>query len=344
MAKIDFSRFSEWEPCQTNGKEPSLLEKCIIDLTKGYPEIEYLLRKNGVGCIPRGDIQMIVGPQKSGKTFASMIFEIALLSGNCMEFEAQQDNLTILHIDTEQHRNSVADKNRKLLSLAGYSEKQNYERLIVVSIKELSASERLNIIEEAVEKNKPDFVLIDGIRDLCEDFNDIKQSNHVINSIMRLCSQYNCAIMCVIHQNKAKGDDNPRGHLGTELMNKCSEGYYVTRSVDTPVMVSQKVCRNATISDWYFNINNDGKPEVASAPMTSKDLKTIEIRNNFKQIFADQDKLPYTQLVNEYVEITGYSKSTAKNHIKAALKDEVIVIEGKHYFYLFPPCEDETKS
>jgi len=346
MSAIDFSKFCQWEASQINGQEPTLIERCLVDLSKGYPEIEYLLKKDGVGCVPRGDLQMIVGPQKSGKTFASMIFEIALLSGGCMGFEAQQENLKILHVDTEQHRNSVADKNVKLLSLAGYPVDQNHPRLNVLTVKELSPSDRLTVVEEAVKVFRPDFVLIDGIRDLVTDFNNVEQSTNVMNVLMRLCSMYNCAIMSVIHQNKGKGrdkDDNPRGHLGTELMNKCSEGYYVTKSVGSPVTVSQKISRNAPISDWYFHIDDEGKPEIASGPLTPKELKSIEVWENFKLIFANHDKLRHSELAKEYVKLTGLSDSTAKNHIKSASQEGVLTHDGKYYSYLFPPYEEPTE-
>lgn len=93
MRKIDFSKFCEWEPSQINGQELTLMERCLVDLSKDCPEIEYLLQKNGIGCVSRGDIHMIVGPHKSGKTFASMVFETALLSGSYIGFEALQENL-----------------------------------------------------------------------------------------------------------------------------------------------------------------------------------------------------------------------------------------------------------
>lgn len=343
MRKIDFSKFDRWNTDQINGTEPSRLERCLVDLSKDYAEVEYLLKRGSIGCVPRGEQQMIVGPQKSGKTFASMIFETALLSGQCMGFEAQQENLTILHIDTGQHGNSVADKNKKLLSLAGYPSEENYERLHVLTIKELSASERLSIVQETVEKFKPDFVLIDGIRDLCDDFNNVAESNNVINVIMKLTSMYNCAIMSIIHQNKGK-DDNPRGHLGTELMNKCTDGYFVTRGIGAPVSVSQKICRNAPIGDWFFIINDEGKPETAYAPITQKDSKLAEIADNFRQIYLSHEKLSHSELVREYSKISGYTDSTAKKHIKQGLQDGVLQKEGKHYFYLFPPYEEDTES
>ncbi len=151
---------------------------------------------------------------------------------------------------------NVVDKNKKLLSLAGYPVEQNYEHLTVLSVRELPPPQRLQMVRDAIVKFRPDFVLIDGIRDLGNDFNNVEETTKIINEILALSSQYNCAIMNVIHQNKGK-DDTPRGHLGTELMNKCSDGYYVSRPVGSPVMVSQKISRNAPINDWHFYINEE---------------------------------------------------------------------------------------
>lgn len=49
----------------------------------------------------------------------------------------------------------------------------------------------------------------------------IEESSNVISTLMK-ASEECTAIVNVLHTNKGKEDSNMRGHLGTELLNKCS--------------------------------------------------------------------------------------------------------------------------
>ena len=77
----------------------------------------------------------------------------------------------------------------------------------------------LRLIEYALQTQKGfGLVIIDGIRDLMLDINNPSESVHIINKLMQWSSRYDLHIHCVLHLNK--GDDNVRGHIGTELSNK----------------------------------------------------------------------------------------------------------------------------
>ena len=63
-------------------------------------------------------------------------------------------------------------------------------------------------------------VVLDGVRDLMADINDGVNAQAIVEKLMRLAQDTNCCIVCVLHQNKGNEDRNPRGWIGTELMNK----------------------------------------------------------------------------------------------------------------------------
>ena len=71
-------------------------------------------------------------------------------------------------------------------------------------------------------------VIIDGIRDLMYDINSPSESSELINLLMRWSSEYNLHIHTVLHLNK--GDDNTRGHIGTELNNKAETVLQITKA------------------------------------------------------------------------------------------------------------------
>ena len=321
--KMDLSRF-----------DLSTLRPYLIDLQKAYPKPAFLLSHKGAGCFPKGDIQLITGAHKSGKSFAVLTLEVALLNGSFgNDWCANYQNIKVLHIDTEQHESNVADRAKKLHRLCEWETSQNNERFKVLTLRTCSPKERLDLVETAIVEFSPDFVVIDGIRDLCNDFNDIEESAELVNTAMRLSSQYAVAILCVLHRNKT--DANARGHLGTELNNKCSDIYSVTLK-DSVVTLVQNACRNAPIDDSHFYINEYGIPEPADAPTTKKETKQKERTERFLSIFGKQSgqTMRHTDLCNAYMAEASCQERTAMAHIKEAV-DSGLLTKQSDRTYLF---------
>ena len=312
---LDFSRFCEWNTDQSNDHP---LDSYRIDLSKQYPLIDYLLLRNGVGCLPRGDLQVITGKQKAGKSYVSLCLEVALLRGEFMGFTATKENYRILHIDTEQHESNVSDKVRKVHLLCGFPEERN-DRFIVLTLRKLSSKERLEKCIEAIEEYHPNFVVIDGIRDLCKDFNDITESANLVGILMTLCSQHQIAIMNVIHENKA--DKNMRGHLGTELANKSSEVYSALND-NNLIKIEQTICRNALIDKWAFLIDEEGMPISSVGQLTTQQQKRS---NALAAIFENSESYIHTKLIEEFMKEYGCQKPAAIDNINTAIKERTLI-------------------
>lgn len=340
MNSLDFSKFCLWDSEQIN-IDSSSLDKYIIDMTKEYPPIDFLLSYNGVGCVPKGDLQAVTGKLKAGKTFACICIEVAMLKGEHMGIKSLKDDIKILHVDTEQSSGNIVDRASILHSLCGWAEKENNDRFNVITLRECDYTKRISIIEQAIEKFNPDFMLIDGVRDLCADFNDIKESSLLIGDLMRFCNEYEIAIMCVLHENK--NDSNMRGHLGTELGNKCSEVYKISKNENTGViLVEQTVSRNEPIDKWSFSINDEGVPQVES--VANVNVKTQRRNEVLQTLFKKKGVYSYTELVNDYKPLLGCAERTAKLHIANALKENVLFQNGSSYSYIFPSDEDDILS
>ncbi|MDH6357616.1 AAA family ATPase [Parabacteroides sp. PF5-9] len=328
---IDFSKFDQ-------RRSASSWNDYAIDLTHDYPPVDFLLKYNGIGCIPRGDLQVITGKMKTGKTFAALSLEVALLRGEFMGFESPKENIRVLHIDTEQSAGNVVKKIKTAHTLCGWHESVNSERFQVLSLRECSYEDRIRITLEAVEQFRPYFVFIDGIRDLCEDFNDIGESAALVGELMRVSSLQKCAIMCVLHENK--GDGNMRGHLGSELANKCSEAYQVTKKEDI-ISVEQTVCRNMPIEKWAFRIDDNGIP----VPDFANTLSQVQVKRNstLVSVFKDKRSYSYAKLVKEFGEIYGCGERTSKSHIANARADGFL-IKDKNGFYSYTDFEDDEND
>ncbi|MDR1678650.1 MAG: AAA family ATPase [Prevotellaceae bacterium] len=338
MKKIDFSKFYQPQlehkpinaPKIINSSE--ILNSVRIDLTRNYPEVNFLLEQNAIGCLSKGDIQAIKAKAKQGKTHAIICLEVALLKGSFVGLTAISDNIRILHIDTEQNPLNVSKNARKVHRLCRWDETKNNDRFIALALREYNTEKRCSIIEDAIREYNPDIVFIDGVRDLLRDFNSIEESAQIMNLLLRLSKQYDVALCCVLHENKADG--NMRGHLGTELVNKCSETYKVQKDKFGTISVEQSESRNAPINDWAFILDENGIPKVAEPEhkLSQTEAKEQRIKENMQFLFQKNKEYQHAELVKEYMEISGIKERTACEHISNALKKSLInkKINGKY--------------
>jgi predicted ATP-dependent serine protease len=297
----------------------------VSDVYEGHSS---LLSYKGKCFLVKGDITAVKGRAKSGKTHFLAVLIAAILRGRYAEYLALESNLKILHIDTEQGMLNFQSVIKKALRLAGLPKDRDCERLNTYNLRELSAKNRIQAVGMLVEAYCPDVLIIDGVRDLLSDFNDIGQSSEVVNFLMAISKQKRCAIITVLHENKA--DNNMRGHLGTELLNKASEVFQVQRSGDDErsfYKVTQTDTRNLPVEDFTFTMGENGLPiEVVISPQLSvSDKKEIEIGTNMSEILRTNDGMTYGKLKDLYMERFAVADRTARNHIKIAQDNKVIL-------------------
>ena len=308
-----------------------------LDLNGKDEPIDFLfMYKNEHGLIARGNIQTVKGREKTGKSAAGIVLLSAIARNGFADIKPTKDNFTVLWIDTEQDKNTLRKRAKEALKAP--TETRNDSIVRIITLKGESPANRLEIALQAIEDNKPDFVFLDGAVDLCEDSNDNKQSKLVVDALMKVTNDYNCAILCVIHTNK--NDDEARGHLGTILQQKSSEVYLVDKGKGSDIATIKVDCsRFADIPNISFSFGDD----FAILPANQKeiaqkaDAKKQELTNIFSNVFSDGvSTLKRTELDNRVMALTGCCESTAKTRVKDALTKGIIYKEGKNYSYLFP--------
>jgi hypothetical protein len=282
-------------------------DRYLIDLSKEYPEIEYTLKINGIVTFPKGNLQAIKAKAKNGKTHVNICLMTALLSGKFLAIESLIGSSKICYFATEEHENGVQENKIKIHQLCGWDTERNNDRFWVYAIREAETEERIEIIEDAIEMRKPDIVFIDGIRDLLIDFNNIKDSHTIITRLLNLSSKHNCAIVNVLHTNKAQSDYNMRGHLGTELLNKCSDVLEVTKNNDNFV-VQHTDSRYKETGDWAFCFDEEDHLTAGEIKDKTKDKdeRIAKMEQYFSEILTKDKILSYSEL---------REKGTSKNSI-----------------------------
>ena len=304
----------------------------LINLAENYPDIEYIMEINNIPTFPRGDIQAIKAKAKQGKTHAILCIIIALLKGCFLSIRSRLEKPKICYFATEEHKRGVAKLAKKVHRICKWSTTKSANRFLVYSIRSMSAEQRAEFVEQEITQERPDVVFIDGIRDLLNDFNNIKETSDTIRLLMRLSSDLECSIVCVLHTNKSKFDSNMRGHLGTELENKSSDVLEVEKVKDS-FIVTQTECRNISTGRWGFSLDLDGLPEKIEQELlkTNVELNVDKIKYVFKKILSDGNSLSNAELKREYMKKAELKDSTADKHIRKMIDANFLIKNNGKY-------------
>ncbi len=278
-----------------------LLEQLRITRDKELPPMHFLFRIFGKPCFPRGELVAVTGKAKSGKTlFNSLLMACCV---NCEVLQVQRtpeegdgscpcQPVRCLWYDTEQSEQSTQDilKNRILRMIEGDN---NFD---IFNVRCLHYEERMRLFLTAVRKYRPALVVLDGVRDLLADINDGIRAQEVVEDLMKLAQETDCCLVCVLHQNKGAEDRNPRGWIGTELMNKAFEVYACEKlKPENIFMVEQTHTRKYDLGElMFFRMDPETELPVACEAPARLGVATA--------IAAEQQGTPLPHMNREYLE------------------------------------------
>ena len=321
---------------QENENEDKYLN-CRVIITEQFTEPDPIIKQGDRTIVSKGNIATIIGKPKAFKTFLTSSIVAAFLEDDVFSISGVGD--TCLFIDTEQSRSHVNMVQKRIYRLCDWKLEKSNDRLIMLFLREFEAEERLKISLQAIEQLKPDLIIIDGIRDMIRDFNDLKESAYITSCLMAISTNHQCGIITVLHQNKA--DNNARGHLGSELCNKSETVLQVVNSSGTAT-VSSIHSRNKGIEPFSFSIDNTGLPIACKIPKIEEEYK--ELYNLMKQAMKDRLWWPRNELKRQIMQIIapkGYR--TAERRIKAA-SDLGILKKNQAKMYILQEQEATTEQ
>ena len=260
--------------------------QCQILMDKYYAPKEYLIKVNSIPTLSIGDIHMVQAQAKQGKTTLATILVAACLCGKfgVVEYALEKD-IKIALFDTEQFEYDTFTQYRNMLSMGGV-EGEDFERLIIYNLRKYGYEERLQFIKEVIRREKPQFVIIDGIRDLIPDINDPIGCPMLVQEMMQLASEAGCAILGVLHNNPGEG--KARGWLGTEWINKCAYSFLLEKN-GSVVTVKTAIYRGAPVPEWRFTFGADGKPTCDDSFLEHR-MKIDREKENLEKESRDQAK------------------------------------------------------
>lgn len=243
----------------------------VTDEYKVAPEILWV-HGSSIGTL--GNFSASTGKAKSKKTFnVSAIVAAALKNDEVLRYVAElpPSKRKILYVDTEQSPFHCQKVMKRILRLADLPADIHPADLEFLALRQYTPEERVGIIDHVI--NHMDglgLVIIDGIRDLMYDINNPSEATILVNKLMQWTDQHQIHIHTVLHLNK--GDDNTRGHIGTELNNKAETILQITKSdLDSDISeVKAMHIRDREFEPFAFRINEDALPELAEGYVIAK--------------------------------------------------------------------------
>ena len=329
-----------------------------LSLSKVYEKAPEILKVHGSVIGTLGNFSASIGKAKSKKTFnVAAIVAAALKNGTVLRYVAElpEDKRKILYVDTEQSPYHCLKVIKRMLRLAGLPDDRDNEHLEFLALRKYTPEQRIRIVEQAIY-NTPDIglVIIDGIRDMVYDINSPGESTRIISKLMQWTDERQIHIHTILHQNK--GDENARGHLGTELNNKAETVLLVEKDKSNGDIskVSAMHIRAMDFEPFAFRINERALPELMEDYQTEaktpgrpqgekfdayKDISERQHRIALEAAFSLQDEYGYKELgkaLKESYALVGVPLSDNKLvKLITVLKSKRMIVQenGRKYRY-----------
>lgn len=313
-----------------------------------------------------GNFSASTGKAKSKKTFnISAMVAAAVTNTTVLNYRAclPEGKRKILYFDTEQSKYHCHNVLERIYKLSGLSVKKDDPRLLFWGLREYTPKLRIALIDYALRKHQEvGLVIIDGLRDLMYDINNGKEATDVMTVLMAWTSVYDLHIHTVLHLNK--NDNNPRGHIGTELENKAETVLIISKNLQNNSIseVRPMHMRDKEFSTFAFHIDDNKLPVldngISVTVVKRREKSLVSLDNEIHQeilskAFKNNSPTRYSDLVemvSRAYEDAGYKRGT--NGIKDLLKllsgKGIIVKQDDAYIYksegFVNPSTEECKK
>ena len=262
----------------------------------------------------------IAGIPKSGKStilaaLVSTIFYPGDLWG--MKLQLPENRKKVAYFDTESADTEFynqADKIKKFAGITGFS-----DRLQMYQVREDSPGMIRKMIQHICE-TQPDVsvFVIDGLLDLCINYNSEEETRKLTNWLKMVTKKYNVLIITVIHLGKKDGET--LGHLGSNSDRWAQSTLVITKDkVNATFVLESKFLRSAEDINPIIVQNIGGYwHSVSGLSDTSEQTETALLNT-----ILNKEKT-YKQLVEDIMKHNNRGMNYAKNLIKKWMQDEKI--------------------
>lgn len=281
----------------TSNEKPfeKMFRETFIDVNEKleYPKVALSVGSHSIGgnIYPTafgtyGNFSCIVGASKSKKTFFKSLLVASYIGGDSDRLSGdirghRKGNEFIIDVDTEQGEWHAQNVFKRIPKIVGGN--PNFYKPF--ALRKYSHIERIQFIEyliyESDYKDNTGLFVIDGLADLVADFNDLKESNAIIQKVMKWTQDKMFHLITIVHQNSTT--NKATGHLGSSILKKAETVCNLANS-DGTVEVTFPFTRGFPIENINFEINENGLPFIINN-------KQRPASKNFSE--PDKDETPF---------------------------------------------------
>jgi hypothetical protein len=279
-----------------------------------------------------GNLTLIQGPVKAGKSAVMAAMMAAVLNGNRQGPDTlgfSSENATawgFIHFDTEQSPHDSDALIRRSMERARVSSLPAWFHsfaLADLDTDERKAALAIAMKDAAANHGGIHAVLIDGVADLCVSPNDETEAFGLVASLHSAAITYDCPVIAVIHENPGNVEGKTRGHLGSQL----------ARKAETPLRLHKDEAKGIT-TVWADRARHCHIPRSeglcfqysAAAGMhvscgSVREIRAEANRSKFAdeadRAFGDEESLSYTDLLERVAETANIAVKTAETRLRA---------------------------
>ena len=279
------------------------LDDYRVDLSRNDITQQIVVTIQGQTILTLGSLCILTGKPKARKTsFLHAFLASGLMDDGIWGIRTQltDDKNHVCLIDTEQ---SIFDLYQSLGRLSSMINKKldTLTNFSVYSTRAGDVEKTMSVIDTICKNNpKIGLIAIDGLIDLVNDINDVREAKYSINFLKKICDTYNVAIIGIIHQNKST--NYSLGHLGSFASRFAQSELSIEKLDDGTSEMRATYLRSAgdimPIKIDYDDAN--GRYDIVD------NLKKIPVDSNLiVEIFAGTIALTYKDLVTRAKIITG---------------------------------------
>jgi hypothetical protein len=267
------------------------------------------------------------GLPKTGKSsFLAALVSTIFYPGDLwgMKLQLPENRRKLAYFDTESadvEFYNQADKIKKFSGLQGF-----HDRLLMYQVREDSPGTIRKMIHHLAETDSEISVfVVDGLLDLCINYNDEKETRLLTNWLKMITKKYNILIISVIHLGKKDGET--LGHLGSNSDRWAQSTLTITKDkVNKTFILESKFLRSADDIQPIIVQNIGGYwQSVSGLSDQSEEAETILLNSVL------QSEKNYKQLVDEIMKRNNRGMNYAKNLIKKWIETNKIEKTAKGY-------------
>lgn len=302
--------------------------KKVISFKDSFMKPDTIIIKGESEVLTACSFVQLTGQTKTGKTKVLMDIVASCFgkpSALGLEVNPCPDDKCVIYVNTELSTYDFHQYLIKIHELTGH--KEEIPNLYFVNGLNESTSELTKIILEMCEEEHPYLVIIDGLVDLVDDFNDQKESKEGVNRITHICTKYSCGVIVTLHQNpmnKQNSHSKSRGHLGSHLEQKAIATLVTTKNEqEKSFSLNCNRIRNGVNFVTKFIFDNNTK-WIKSASTTKVDIIYDELVN----IISNEEINKQSKIVELLRERTQVSQSTLSRKITEYVDNGLLLKEG----------------